>query len=277
MHLVTRARCLRLLNASSTAHDQVRGIGRELQSIVHHTLAQTGETIEANPTLQQGAKGMKASHSHVKKNRRGRDRDLIQGIFTHTKSITDHDHIQMIQGIFKHTKSITDHDHIQLIQRIFTQTKSITGREHHHIQKPEAVTVTCTPDFIHQILCRQNIAQDHYPDCQYVHRKTVTNVQTLPQKIHVKLHNLDRHPVHDREKLANIETLPQANNVRHHDPDPDPIHSREKLTNVDTIPQRKHVGDHDPIHGREKLTNVETFPQTPCRNIRNFSLKQRYQ
>ena len=204
---------------------------------------------------------MKAGHSHVQKNGRGGGRDLIQGILTQTKSITDHDHIQMIQGIFTHTKSITDHDHIQLIQGIFTQTKSITDHKHHHIQKPEAVTVTCTPDFIHQILCRQNIVQDHYPDCQYVHGKTVTNVQTLPQKNHVRLHNLDRHPVNDREKLANVETLPKTNNVRHCNPDRDPIHSREKLTNVDTIPQRSHVRDPDPIHGREKLTNVETLPQ----------------
>ena len=114
---------------------------------------------------------MKAGHSHIQKNGRGRGRDLIQGIFKHTKSITDHDHIQMIQGIFKHTKSITDHDHVQLIQGMFTQTKSITDHEHHHVQKPETVTVICTPDFIHQILCRQNIIQDHYPDCQYIHRK----------------------------------------------------------------------------------------------------------
>ena len=74
---------------------------KELQSIVHHTLVQTRETIEADHTLKQGAKGMKASHSHVQKNGRGRSRDhipMIQGIFTHTKSksITDHDHIQLI-------------------------------------------------------------------------------------------------------------------------------------------------------------------------------------
>ena len=133
---------------------------------------------------------MKAGHSHIQKNRRGRGRDhipIIQRIFTHTKS-----------------KSITDHDHVQLIQGIFTQTKSITDRKHHHIQKPEAVTVTYTPDFIHQILCRQNIAQDHYPNCQYIHGKTVTNFQTLPHKNHVRLHNLDHHPVHDGEKLTNI-------------------------------------------------------------------------
>ena len=83
-------------------------------------------------------------------------------------------------------------------------TKSITDREHHHVQKPEAVTVTCTPDFIHQILCRQNIAQDHYPDRQYIHGKTVTNFQTLPHKNHVRLHNLNRHPIHDGEKLTNV-------------------------------------------------------------------------
>ena len=185
MHLVTKARCLRLLNTSSTAHDRVPGIGRELQSIVHHTLAQTGETIEVDHTLKQGAKGMKAGHSHIQKNGRGRGRDLIQGIFTQTKSITDHDHVQLIQGIF-------------------TQTKSITDCEHHHIQKPEAVTVTCTPDFIHQILCRQNITQDHYADRQYIHGKTVTNVQTLPQKNHVRLHN----PNHNEEKLTNRDTSP---------------------------------------------------------------------
>ena len=133
---------------------------------------------------------MKAGHSHVQKNGRGGGRDhvpIIQSIFTHTKS-----------------NSITDHDHVQLIQGIFTQTKSITDREHHHVQKPEAVTVTCTPDFIHQILCGQNITQDHYPNCPYVHRKTVTNFQTLPHKNHVRLHNLDCHPIHDGEKLANV-------------------------------------------------------------------------
>ena len=112
----------------------------------------------------------------------------------------------MIQMIFTHTKSksITDHDHVQLIQWIFTQTKSITDREHHHVQKPEAVTVPCTLDFILQILCRENITQDHYPTHQYVHRKTVTNFQTLPHKNHVRRHNLDRHTVHDREKLTNV-------------------------------------------------------------------------
>ena len=183
-------RCLRLLNTSSTTHDRIPGIGTELQSIVHHTLAQTGEIIEADHTLKQGGKGMTASHSHIQKNGKGGGRD----------------HIPIIQRIFRHTKSksITDHDHVQLIQGIFTQTKSSTDHEHHHIQKPEAVTVTCTPDFIHQILCRQNIAQDHYPDRQYIQGKTVTNFQTLPQKNHVRLHNLDCHPVHDREKLANI-------------------------------------------------------------------------
>ena len=131
---------------------------------------------------------MKASHSDVQKNGRGKGRDhipIIQRILTHTKS-----------------KSITDHDHVQLIQGIFTQTKSITDCEHHHVQKPEAVT--CTPDFIHQILCRQNIAQDHYPDRQYVHGKTVTNFQTLSHKNHVRLHNLNRHPIHDGEKLTNV-------------------------------------------------------------------------
>ena len=181
MHLVARVRCLRLLNASSTAHDHVPGIGKELQ---------TREMIEDNHTLKHGAKGIKASHCHVQKNGRGGGRDhapIIQRIFTHTKS-----------------KSITDHNHLQLIQGIFTQTKSITDCEHHHVQKPEAVTVTCTPDFIHQILCRQNIAQDHYPDRQYVHRKTVTNFQTLPHKNDVRLHNLDRHPIHDGEKLTNV-------------------------------------------------------------------------
>ena len=181
MHLVARARHLRLLNASSAAHNRVPGIGKELQ---------TRETIEANHTLEQGAKGMKAGHSHIQKNGRGGGRDhilIIQSIFTHTKS-----------------NSITNHDHVQLIQGIFTQTKSITDREHHHIQKPEAVTVTCTLDFIHQILCRQNITQDHYPDRQYVHGKTVTNFQTLPHKNHVRLHNLDCHPIHDGEKLANV-------------------------------------------------------------------------
>ena len=82
-------RHLRLLNTSSTAHDQVPGIGKELQ---------TGETIEADHTLKHGAKGMKAGHCHVQKNRIGGGRDhvpMIQRIFTHTKSksITDHDHV----------------------------------------------------------------------------------------------------------------------------------------------------------------------------------------
>ena len=124
MHLVARVRCLQLLNTSSTTHDQVPGIGKELQ---------TGETKEADHTLEHGAKGMKAGHCHFQKNGRGRGRDhvpMIQRIFTHTKSksITDHDHVQLIQRIFTHTKSksITDHDHVQLIQWIFTQTKSIT-------------------------------------------------------------------------------------------------------------------------------------------------------
>ena len=110
MHLVTRVRRLRLLNTTSTAHDRVPGIGKELQ---------TRETIEANHTLEHGAKGMKAGHCHVQKNGRGRGRDhvpMIQRIFTHTKSksITDHDHVQLIQRIFTHTKSksITDHDHM---------------------------------------------------------------------------------------------------------------------------------------------------------------------
>ena len=166
---------------------------------------------------------MEADHALVQKNRGGEGRDLIQGILTQTKIITD--------------------------------------CKHHHLQKPEAVTVTSTPDFIHQILCIQNIGQDHYPNCQYIHRKTVAKIQTLPQKNHVRLHNLHNHPIHDGEKLANVETLPQTNNVRHHNPNCDPIHGREKLTNVDTILQRSHLRDHDPIHGREKLANVERLPQ----------------
>ena len=108
-----------------------------------------------------------------------------------------------------------------LIQRIFTQTKSITDHEHEHIHKPEAVTVTCTPEAIHQILCRPNITQDQDPNHQYVHgRKTVTNVLTCPQKKHVRLHDPDHNYVHDREKLTNIDTLPQRNIVRHHNQDP---------------------------------------------------------
>ena len=116
---------------------------------------------------------------------------------------------------------------------------------------------TCTADFIHQILYRQNIAQDHYPNCQYIHRKTVTNVQTLPQTNNVSHPNPNHDPVHGREKLTNIETLPQRINVRDHNP----IHGREKLTNIETLSQRNNVRDHDPIHGREKLTNIVTLPQ----------------
>ena len=149
---------------------------------------------------------MKADHCHIQKNGRGGGRDhvpMIQRIFTHTKSksITDHDHVQLIQRIFTHTKSksITDHDHVQLIQWIFTQTKRITDQEHHHVQKPEVVTVTCTPDFIHQILCRENIAQDHYPARQYVQGKTGTNFQTLLHKNLVRPHILDRHTINDGE------------------------------------------------------------------------------
>ena len=58
MHLVARVRRLRLLNTTSTAHDRVPGIGKELQ---------TRETIEANHTLEHRAKGMKASHCHVQR------------------------------------------------------------------------------------------------------------------------------------------------------------------------------------------------------------------
>ena len=89
MHLVARVRCLPPLNISSTAHDRVPGIGRKLQSIVHHTLAQTRERIEADHSLKQGAKGMKASHSLIQRKGKGRGRgNLIQEIFTQTKSIT---------------------------------------------------------------------------------------------------------------------------------------------------------------------------------------------
>ena len=76
-------------------------------------------------------------------------------------------------------------------------TKRITDREHHHVQKPEVVTVTCTLDFIHQILCRENIAQDHYPAHQYVQGKTGTNFQTLLHKNLLSPHILDRHTIHD--------------------------------------------------------------------------------
>ena len=110
-------------------------------------MTQTRERIEADHTLKQGEKGMNAGHSLIQRKGRGRARgDLIQGIFM--------------------------------------QTKSITYCEHDHVQKPEAVTVTCTLEVIHQILCRPNIAQDQNPYCQYVHgRKTVTNVlDTSPEK-----------------------------------------------------------------------------------------------
>ena len=67
-------------------------------SIVHHTLAQAGERIEADHPLKQGAKGMKASHTLIQSiGKCGGRGDLIQGIFTQTKSITDHGH---------------DHDHV---------------------------------------------------------------------------------------------------------------------------------------------------------------------
>ena len=77
MHLVTRVRCLRLLNTSSTTHDRVPGIGKELQ---------TRETIEADHTLEHGAKGMKAGQSHSKEWKRRRQRSRSndsKDIYTH--------------------------------------------------------------------------------------------------------------------------------------------------------------------------------------------------
>ena len=164
------------------AHHRVPHIGIYLQGMVHHTLTQGGKEIEADHSLEQGEIGMEVGHFLIQRKQWGGGRgDLIQGIFT--------------------------------------QTKSITNCEHDHIHKPEAVTITCTLESIHQILCRPTITQDHGPNCHYVHgRKTVTNILTLPQKNHVRLNYPYCHPIHEGEKLTDVDTLPQKNNVRHHNP-----------------------------------------------------------
>ena len=80
------------------AHHPVPGITRELQCIVTHTQVQGGKGIQAHLTLEQGEKCMKANHPL---NQGGGRVDLIQGTFTLTKGVTDHehDHIQRLDAV----------------------------------------------------------------------------------------------------------------------------------------------------------------------------------
>ena len=80
------------------AHHPVPGIARELQCIVTHTQAQGGKGIQAHFTLEQREKGMKANHPLIQGGGRA---DLIQGTFTLTKGITDHehDHVQRLDAV----------------------------------------------------------------------------------------------------------------------------------------------------------------------------------
>ena len=137
IHPVTRARCLQLLNTSSTAHDQVPGIGRELQSKVYHPLAQTGETIEANHTLEKGGKGMKAGHSHVRKNGRGGGRDHVPIIhfgtlwWFHTHNVTQISHTQIS---ISHTQS----QRALQITIMFNWFKGYSHKEHYRSWTPSS-------------------------------------------------------------------------------------------------------------------------------------------
>ena len=157
MYIVKTTR-LPPVNVRNTTHARVPGIGIELKGIVHHTLAQGGKGIEACHPLTQGEKGMNADHALIQiQGKGGGTADLIQGRFTQTRGIIDH--------------------------------------EHDHIQNPETVTVTLTLEVMQWILCRANITQDHDHDHHYVQvRGTVTNLlQTLAQTNDMSDHNPDRH------------------------------------------------------------------------------------
>ena len=58
-------------------------------------------------------------------------------------------------------------------------------------------------------------------------------------------HDHDHNPIHCRDTVTNVETLPQRNHVR--DPNHNPVHCRETVTNVETFPQKNNlvVQDHD--------------------------------
>ena len=77
-------------------------------------------------------------------------------------------------------------------------TKSITDCEHDHIQKPEIHSYMYSGSNSSDIVqTKHHQPKHHHPDRQYVHgRKTVTNIEKLPQRNHVRHHNPDRHPVH---------------------------------------------------------------------------------
>ena len=81
------------------------------------------------------------------------------------------------------------------------QGKLITDHEHDHVQKPQAVTVTHTPEVIQGILFIANTGKDH---------------------------EQDRDPILGLQTVTNIENLPKGNHGidYDHDPNRDPLHGR---------------------------------------------------
>ena len=125
MHIV-KTTSLPQLNVGNTAHARVQGIGIELKAIVHHIVAQDGKGIEVFHPLALGVKGMNADHPLVRiQEKGGGTADLLQGIFTQTRGIIDH--------------------------------------EHDRLQNPETLTVTNIPEVMQWILCTANVTtdQDH--------------------------------------------------------------------------------------------------------------------
>ena len=95
-------------------------------------------------------------------------------------------------------------------QSCSTDSRDIhTNKEHYRSQTPSCSKARGSHSHIYSgfyssDIVHNNITQDHHPDHQYIHGKTVTNFQTLPHKHHVRCHNLNRHTVHDGEKLINV-------------------------------------------------------------------------
>ena len=81
------------------------------------------------------------------------------------------------------------------------QGKLITDHEHDHVQKPQAVTVTHTPEVIQGILFIANTGKDHEQDRDPIlGLQTVTNIENLPKGNHGidYDHNPNRDPLHGR-------------------------------------------------------------------------------
>ena len=177
------------MNIGNTAQGRVPGIRTELQGMVVHTLGHRDhlhgrEAVTNIETIPRG--------NHVRGTALAPD---------HVKGIEAHHPLQEREKGIK-----ADHALIQSEAKgggtadLF-QGKLITDHEHDHVQKPQAVTVTHTPEVIQGILFIANTGKDH---------------------------EQDRDPILSLQTVTNIENLPKGNHGidYDHDPNRDPLHGR---------------------------------------------------